>query len=346
MILGGYNRTTNHAITITVDNGSACLVSPNFIYNRFDLYSNIDASEFETLHVSDGKKDYYVQVLYRRHPFGTTAHLGIWLTEIPGYVVSECGKYILGRHKNVEYVSYTRSYSGEGFSCPINHFRIKIPKTSEEMYSRLSAKSRYNINRERRLLEQETGGLIFEEYDSVSEGECFYEAVDAFLRMKEKTHKGRVSKEWHSIKARDYAERSQTSHVYVMRGERERNIIAVVLSCEQCPVVYIENLSYDMKYSKYSAGKMIYHYYLGRLADKGKSELFLSGGDLAYKRRYGSIEENLYSGSIYRYGYFSHCYYAFKRKLINAAKICLKVLVSDKQLKALKAVLIGKPSRI
>ena len=72
------------------------------------------------------------------------------------------------------------------------------------------------------------------------------------------------------------------------------------MSCEQCPIVYIENLTYDLQYSKYSCGQILYDIYLTQLIIKGYKELYLAGGDLAYKKRYGSIEEAIFNGIVFR----------------------------------------------
>ena len=44
----------------------------------------------------------------------------------------------------------------------------------------------------------------------------------------------------------------------------------------------------------------MYDWYLKQLVEKKKEQLFLSGGDLEYKKRYGSIEEFVMNIKIYR----------------------------------------------
>ena len=95
-----------------------------------------------------------------------------------------------------------------------------------------------------------------------------------------------------------YLQKYHISNIYVLYfGE---DIAAILFSCEQCSNAYLENLSYDIQYSKYSPGQQIYEYAMIRLIEKKIRCIFLGGGDYDYKRKYGSIEETLYDGVIFR----------------------------------------------
>lgn len=91
----------------------------------------------------------------------------------------------------------------------------------------------------------------------------------------------------------------------------------MILSCEQCPVVYIENLTYDTNYAKYSLGQILYDIYLKKLVEKGKKEIFLLGGDYDYKRRYHSVEETTYNDAVYR-SIVSKNYLLAKNRIMKA----------------------------
>ena len=77
-------------------------------------------------------------------------------------------------------------------------------------------------------------------------------------------------------------------------------------------IAYLENFSFDIQYSRYSPGQQIYEYVMTRLIEKNFKKVFLAGGDYDYKRKYGSIEENLYDGVICR-----NAYYRLKYNLIT-----------------------------
>lgn len=78
------------------------------------------------------------------------------------------------------------------------------------------------------------------------------------------------------------------------------NLAAMMFSCEQCPIVYLENFSFDIQYSRYSPGQQIYEHVMTRLIEKQFKSVYLAGGNYDYKRYYGSIEEKLYDGLIFR----------------------------------------------
>ena len=305
-------QATSHkpqATIISLENDKSHLIYPDFIYNRFDLWRGFDDCSKDTLHIKHSGKDYYVQVMYEKN----FARLGIWLMDIPSEAVKEVAAYIFKKHRKVRWIYFQRSYTELGECSESNHFRMTLPATSEELYSRLTNKSRYNIKREQRLLEAETGGLVFAEYDVDNMPKDVFEA---YFTMKKITH-GRDFR----LTEQEYIMTSQTSNAYVIRAAKTGKIISLVLSCEQCPIVYIENITYDIVYAKYSPGKMIYHHYLGELVKKGKKELFLSGGQLDYKRHYGSREETIYTGRVFRSVYACIMYHISRTFRDNMKKI-------------------------
>lgn len=87
-------------------------------------------------------------------------------------------------------------------------------------------------------------------------------------------------------------------------------------SCEQCSCVYVENLTYNEQYSKYSCGKALYDIFLARMIEKGKKEIFLGGGNLEYKKKYGSVEETVYHCVVFRNAVIKFSYIS-KRKLMS-----------------------------
>lgn len=91
---------------------------------------------------------------------------------------------------------------------------------------------------------------------------------------------------------------------------------AILFSCEQCSCVYVENLTYNEQYSKYSCGKALYDIFLARMIEKGKKEIFLGSGNLEYKKKYGSVEETVYHCIVFR-NEFLQCVFIIKHKFIS-----------------------------
>lgn len=314
--------TSESNITIAVENDKSHLVKPNFIYNRFDLWTGLRDFCTETLHVTYKDYDCYVQVLYR----SDSADLGLWLSDIPAEAVEFVARYIFREHSNVSRVTYDFCMNKPAFGGKCNHFRIELPDSIEELNGRISSKFRYNLKRERKMLEKAAGTLSFEEYEAHDFPD---DLMTEYFRMKAITH----GKDYH-MTGSEYIDAYHISHAYVIRRSGSREIVSIVLSCEQCPAAYIENLTYSTEYAKYSPGKMAYHYFLESLIRKRKTELFLRDGNHEYKRHYGSIEETAYSGVIYRKAWRSIIHRAVSIIMDSAKK-----LLPDKAAKVIRKLL-------
>lgn len=138
-----------------------------------------------------------------------------------------------------------------------------MPDTFDSLLGRLNKKGRYNYNREKRLLQEL--GII--EYAHCDTEQAVNEAVSVFFDFKYKTH----GRDYHML-PEEYVRTYLPDNAYWMKLDGK--IIAVLLSCEQCECVFLENLSYDMEYSKYSVGFQIYVYFLGEMIKKGKKEVY------------------------------------------------------------------------
>ena len=261
-------------------------IKPDFIHNRFDIYSE----NYLVLEVSQQSGEtYQIQVCFKEN----VANIGIWLMKVPESAIIAVCEYVFNNYSQISKISYKHSFYSLGYSKKKNHFKIYLPETTDELMSRLSSKGKYNIKREKRLIEDDLGPIVVREFDSVNVPS---DVINTYFMFKERTH--HIN---YQMSPEEYLANYNVSDVYVMyAGDK---ILSMVLSCEQCDVVYIENLTYDSNYSKYSAGQVLYDYYLKRLVEKGKRAIFLAGGNLSYKKRYGSIEEIVYHGVIYRHKY-------------------------------------------
>ena len=100
------------------------------------------------------------------------------------------------------------------------------------------------------------------------------------------------------MQIKDYLEKYHVTNGYVLYfGD---NIASILFTCEQCPVVYLENLTYDTAFSVYSPSMLAYDYLLKNLIQKGKEEIYLGGGDYIYKKKYESAESQVVSVLVYR----------------------------------------------
>lgn len=221
-----------------------------------------------------------------------TAYLGLYLVVIPKPVFEGLIRFVLKTYRAVDKVRcfYSRNNYQDKFSA-FSHYRVVLPQTEEELLGRMNKKGRYNLGRERRML----GELGNVQYVHYSGSAISAEVIKRFFELKEKTHGYNPH-----MRKNTYVEDACISDAYVIK--LDKTIIGIALTCEQCECVYLENITYDMDYSKYSVGFSCYEYCLGQLIGKHKKEIFLGSGDHEYKRRFDSIEETAYAGSVYRNG--------------------------------------------
>lgn len=253
-------------------------VEPNFIYNRFDLFSAPEA--FETVRLKTGKSTRILEYQIT----GNTAELGIWLMPITKEELEQVFLYIATNHKQVQKITYKNGVIPYGWSKPHNHFRIEFPETVEEMEHRISSKSRAKMRKKLHRAEEAYGKMQYLEYDRSNMPE---EVVEKFFEYKLATRNRQ-----YNMTPAEYLDRYHVSHSYVLKfGETYG---AIRFSCEQCPVVYGENFTFNPDLQEYSLGRAIFMHHLIRMVEKKHPQLFFAGGNYEYKTHYGSIEETLY----------------------------------------------------
>lgn len=257
-------------------------VEPNFIYNRMDLFCR----EGDFFAVSLSGKDCEKVVQYRI--LGEVAEIGLWLVQITQEELEALLLYIRATHPAVRFASYVNGVLPCGNARQHNHFRIIFPETVEEMQHAISSKSRAKMQKKVRRCEEAYGPLQLFEYDREN---LPAEIVDAFFAFK-----AIIRKREYDLTPEEYLNRYHVSHCYVAKfGD---TIGAIRFSCEQCPIVYGENFTYNPELSDYSLGRFIFMHHLTRMVEKKHTQLFFAGGDYDYKKHYGSIEETLYDCKV------------------------------------------------
>ena len=257
-------------------------VNPNFIYNRFDLFCK--EGEFEAVKIESNGNE---KVLEYRIT-NDQAELGLWLVPITEEELRRVLLFITQNHPNVNKIVYKNGVIPFGKSREHNHFRIVFPETVEEMLNRISSKSRAKQRKKLKAAEEAYGKASFLEYDRSN---LPIDIVEAFFQFKYE-----IRKRKYNMTAEEYLDRYHVSHCYVIQFGV--TIGAIRFSCEQCPVVYGENFTYNPALADYSLGRAVFIYHLVRMVEKKHTELFFAGGNYEYKKHYGSIEETLYDCEI------------------------------------------------
>ena len=272
------------------------LVYPNFIYNRQDIFCPL----YDLFEIKEANKIFYIEVGYSSD---TEANMGIWLTPSSKDVFIKITDYVFKNHPDVQNIHFTYSFCEMGYSYNKNHYRIVLPATAEELHARLSPKGRHNIKREKRLIEEQVGPCCVEEYRFP---DIPPEIIDLYFKMKQNTHGTQ-----YAMKGEEYIKHYHVTNCYVLKAADK--VLAILLSCEYSGmVVYLENLTYDTNYHKFSPGQVLYDWFLCKLIEKGFKEIFLAGGTTSYKKRYGGIEDTTYCGIIFR-SWLKQIFYTFKQ---------------------------------
>ena len=258
-------------------------IAADFICNRFDLTGD---KPFVLLKWQRGDEEYYVQAAFEEN----TAELGVWLAPITREKLKDICRFIFRTYKRVTTVTYRFGTVPYGKYAATNHFRIDLPASVEALLAGMTPKSRYNLRRSRRLLEEAGGAVSFEEYAAF---DAPAPIAEEYIRLKKLSHDFEFD-----AAPEEYLRTHGVTDIYVMR--RGDELLSVLLSCEQCRIVYLENLTYNDAYKQYSPGQLLYEHYLERLIEKKRGSLFLMGGDYEYKRRYGAVEDTVYFCTVYK----------------------------------------------
>jgi len=256
--------------------------SSRYVKNRFDLLDE----NYYSFSIKGNGLLYCVLMKVTDYK----AMVGVSYLDIPREAAEALSRYIFREHPRIHQIIYSDLKYGMGYSTGYDTYRIFLPETESELHKRLSSKGWYNIKREKRLIGEEIGEVKFLEYKTE---EIPDEVVEQYFKMKEKTHGG-----YYSLGPKEYLRKFNVTDAYIMlAGEK---IVAEIFSCEQTEEVFLENLTYDTDYSRFSPGQVLYDYYLTRLVEKGNKVLVLGGGDYSYKKRYGSTKEHLYHSVVFR----------------------------------------------
>lgn len=268
-------------------------VTPNFIFNRFDLSKGKDQNHIEILQVKSQNDCYVIEVYYN----GKEATLGLWLSNIPDEPVQAAAKYIFAHHAEIKKIYFSHSLRKHGITEDHNHFRVDLPATIDEFDKMGTRKERYNVRRRLRKIHDEQGEIIYCEYRM--DEEIPYDVLRRYFTDKEEGYTLQDAVPQAKDEIEDYVRQHDITNVYTM-NKQDGTIIAIILSCEQCPCVYIENITFDAAYRSYFPGILLYDHYLRCLVSKHKQSLFLGGGKWEFKRRYQSKEDHVYECRIYR----------------------------------------------
>lgn len=259
----------------------------DFIYNRFDFMYG----KGRTITVREWNRSVSVSV----NVSGINAAMGLWLVTISEAAEKKLCSYIFEKYTSVKRIRYRYAFQPVGSARLTNHFHIVIPKTSDELYASLSQHARYDVRHKKRIAEAELGGYTV---TRMEKKDVPLELVEAYYEYKKRTYEVP-----YEMPPSEYLDDYHVTHVYRL-DTANKEMAALLFSCEQGQQLYLENLTYDIDFKRYSLGQTLYDYFLNDMIKLGKSRLYLGGGQYEYKTRFGSVETIVYSGEVWRSGFY------------------------------------------
>lgn len=263
--------------------------SDDLIYNRPDMFNQNSYTIYVTSEGSIFEIHYYL--------IGVKAFLCVWLKPLPAQVVEYLIEYIFAHHKMV--VKIELNYSSINCRNALsqeNNWVVFLPEKPEEVFNRLGKKSKYNFRREMRMLEEQCGELVIRHY---KDNDIPQDVFDTYFTWKKLSHGVE-----YNISGKQYCEKYHvTDGMTLFAGDR---VVAILFYCVLNRTVYLENISYDVECSKCSPGIILYEKFLEKMVEEDRETVFLGNGNQPYKKRFGSIEYLVYSGSIYRNNFFKY----------------------------------------
>lgn len=257
----------------------------SFVFNRFDI---IHDKDFKVYRIEE--QGNYFNIPY--YSEGKHAEIGVWKAPLSEWAFNLLIVKIFKDNKNITDIKIR--YSLNQFRTCLsktNHLYIDLKESETCILTRMKKKARYNLNRSELHLSELVEGLHFNEYVPENVPDAI---MTNYFKWKQTTHGTD-----YGLNIDEFILKYHISNIYSLQGNGGQDI-AVLFTCEQCSDVYLENLSYDSKYSKFSPGMILYVHTLQKLFDKGKKNIYLGNGNQPYKLHFNSINEVAYSGKIYR----------------------------------------------
>lgn len=254
---------------------------PNIFFNTPSMFED-KAIVFE---INEWKYSLNIQVVIEKK----IARLHGFIMPISYKALMQLIQYLFQEYA-VVMIEYESILYNVGANMASEQALLILPDDITKLRANLSSKGRYNLKREKRLIEENIGKyeIVIYDKDNIPEN-----VINKYFAYKKNTH----NREY-GVTAKEYIEQYHITDAYVMYVNDV--ILAMCFSCEWNENVYFENFSYCSQFKDYSLGSIMYDIYLEELVKKHKKVVFLGDGKYSYKKRYGSIYVLTHSGKIYK----------------------------------------------
>ena len=268
---------------------------PPFIYNRYDLW--FGNNDYIILKVND----YYVEVLID----GDNATIGSIMLTVTQKDFFAISRYVLSIRRKVKCVILKDSQCHIRFASTHNYGVVELYNDDVHNKARIVSKHRNTYKNSIKQLEAQCGEMKFVEYHVGT--------IPANIFRFYFTQKYNQMNTQYNMTNEQYISNYHVTNAYVLYFGNYIGYVA--FSCEQTPIVFLENHAYDICKKEYSLGTIGFLLYLKTLGQKGFKYLYLGHCDYSYKKRFSNHTTIVYT-SIY--------YKSFIMRLFVSAKYFLK----------------------
>lgn len=263
--------------------------SDDLIYNRFDIIFDSNVREKKYSFDDQGKK-YDVLCAF----MNGVAYLNIWGKSIPDDIIDKILSDIEKHEKKIVAVYVNRTLLNYQDSLVKGKEALLcLPEDEDALMMRLSSKERSHIRQYNKHLAGE-GRIVSDLYNDVIPDRL----VNLFFDWKKTTHGTE-----YRLSPQEYIDKYHVTNALELSIEKnsEKKPISVLFWCQvhNTVTVYLENLSYDVSYKKYSPGYLAYIGFLKELIMRKSKYVFLGGANHDYKKKFNSVVRECYTGYIF-----------------------------------------------
>lgn len=272
------------------------LVKPDVVQNRF---GSVYGSYIMLLLERDNGEKIYIPL----HTDGKKATIGICLTAISQSELYEISNFIFKSNSKLKEISAEYSLNkAKGFSknYTANQWHLLLPNTCDELWERMSSKSKQTLRRKHNHLVEQLGSELEFEHYTMEQG-IPDELVQVYFSFKKE-----LMNRDYCMSPQEYLKKYYVTDAYTWKSTTTKNTltgggyICMVFTCEQGENVYLENLSYNPAYQKESPGFLLYCKVIEELIKKGKKEFFLGRQYRDYKQKFDSKNTACYDVVLFR----------------------------------------------
>ncbi|MDR1071318.1 MAG: GNAT family N-acetyltransferase [Rickettsiales bacterium] len=259
-------------------------ISPNVICNRFDIKYG---DGFDLWKIGHGAGARYIATHMRRNVLEVSLHM----SKLPDDVFMKVLESLFDNYRRADRINIDNCMNKISGVKPAQYWRIDLPPSIEALDRALSRSVRYNTRRYPNKIRETFGGFEIRHF---TKEQIPWRVMAEYFRLKKISH----NRSYRMSYLDDYF----VTDCWVLYVGS--SVASIVFVSDTPPNAYLENITYNPDFAKYSAGMVLFYHVICELIESGHEQFYLLGGDMEYKRHFNGIMTDTYSCQFSR-KYFS-----------------------------------------